>query len=1116
MPLHLPSVRPSLDRAPSLDDFTSVLDLKARRDDAPQPLEGPRVYYEGRLDGRLDEFQRFVRGPGFFQAWGELSDAIGSIWTAAKALPLKDPLAAERALSGLSDDIRDESGRLAQSAYLPQIYGNGKRDLERIAQLVADSRLSEAQRAAEVDELVDGLAFCATRVVQVIRDTRHALERAGGGVCAEAAQTRADMQRACITDLVRRELRGPVGDRHLPAGYEMHFVSLLASRLGLQSEEELGPDTYLGGRTRLTDELVERCRLELKDKVTPVSIARVMASQALETLRSQLDEVLHDEPLDLNADGHRAMFMTFKRALEQRLGPLPDASLVRIDIMSGETLGLQRDTTLLAHALLNNLETAGALPPSTPVRLLGWRDDGDQRELLKLREGLVVLRTNDDATFDMPPDWAALQRLDELQQERPHGVTPPAALPVTTREAIALSAMADASDEALQALAPHWIVSPEVSGQLLRRLGGESLATWIHAHPKAQERLPRDMLAVAGAREGQQSVLDALHWARDDARLAKASWLDTDGHAHLHAALQQGNLALARPWIHLLAQASPRMESRDFLSAVLGRHANGQPLLMVAMGEGQVAECHARLQFILHLSTLTPMSHPMLITALRGRDRASQMVESGVTVALKRGHTGVIQAYGEDISRGLRDGRIQTVIAQSLLSDQVMKRQGGPESAMAHAMAEGHDEAVAMWLRQLLAANGAGWIKPGELFDLLASDDLVGTLAAGAAVRRRTDAALPRYFHAAEEAAQRGWIKRSELVQLLHGAAHGHNLVLGELMRHSDGPALRAYLEVAHGMTARGTLTPADLMEVLYARDLYRERPLQAAMDEGNAAAVQAYLGEARAAMSQGLLSKRHLLRLFESPSDGGQPAAMAGLAQPDSLEAWLNHVIAAASDRQLSPTELRGIFKARDNLDQGLLERSLHVSDTRSTQLLLGAMSQATRHGLLTHGELFELLTREDPNRNFPMRSAVEDNRPDQVTQLAGAILKAFADGHFSATKVKEALTRSFRGSRVDLQQLLVEGRLSEVTVQAYCLALLNAVNVGALKPEDAGKLLSPVFRIPMRGSLPQLIRSTLREALDTNLLNSEQLRKIQIASRAGRLTSGAWIPERNEMTPL
>ncbi len=1069
---------------------------RSGRSDTSSPAS--RIYYEGRLDGSRHDFDRFQRSTDFAAARQQLIDTLNAIIDAVGRLPMRDSPTARDALIRLKQDIDERDGRLAQSGYLPQMYGSSKRDLERIAVLLRDDRLPAEQRAAHMEDMVDGLIYCATRVVQVIRDAHHALACAGGGLGAQAAQTLAELQRACLTDFVRRQVERDLRDRRDPAAYEVHHVVRLARRVGLARMEGMAADSYLSDSS-CSDEMVEACRAELAERVTPVRVARVLASQALEGIRHELDEVLHGAPLDLSQDAHRALFSQIKQPWELKLGPMPDQALVDIDVMSGATRGLHRDTTLLTAAVLGQLEQAGILDPAHPLRLVGWHDEEGAQELLSLRPGLALVRSPGQWGFDAAPDWTALMRLEALETTRPLGTLPPSVLPADTREAIALSAIPQASDEALTALSPHWVASPDVAQVLLQRWGPEGLLSWIDRHPAARQAPVRDAIGVMAARERQPTVLNALDWAHQRPLEAYGSWLETDAHAHLHAALSRGDQAMAAPWTELLIRASPLFSRDDLLAAQLGKDPSGQPLQLVAMASGDVAQTRARTQFFLTLFQRGVLSESMLVRAIMGADLMAQVSETGVSQALAHGHSAVIQAYGEAVSMAVRTGVGRENLLE-MFDDHVSLPGGESRSSLATAIANGHEEAVRAWLLEILNASHQRLLNDRLLFHGLASGNSQGRLAAAEAVRQDPHANLAPYFNVVIEAYELGMLTDPRWVCLMNGSKHGHNQVLDVLMAQGSAEALSDYLGTVLNMAHRWGLTRTRLLPVLGAPNEAGLRPLDRAMEAGQTPLVKTYLDTLIEATQFGYLTPSDLRTLLASVSADKQPAAARALAHPDTLRAWLTSVLEVAGRGGLSSLEVRDLFKGRDAAQRGLLERAAAQAPSEALQVILDALLSATAKRLIRPRDLFELLTREDRAGRFPLRSAIVNHRAEQVTALGEAIRQAFVAGHFSAKQASQALSIGFRGAGSRFGRMLADAPrpAAEAVVKSYTQALIAAVKAGAMSADRAGRLLAPVFRSDTRPFAPYAVQMALREAVVQGALEDEDRVDIQISAKA------------------
>ncbi|UXH77847.1 hypothetical protein [Roseateles amylovorans] len=1088
-PMPLPSstaARPEVDAG-----FRRSLDESLVRPSSRPTTEAGRIYYDGRLDGSQQAFLRFQQGPTFDQARAELTQAIARIHQAVLALPMRNPGRADQQMTNLQVDINHRDGRLATSNYLPQIYGSGKRDLERIADLVTDASLPEALRAAEMEEFIQGLEHCATRVLQVIQDTRHALQRAGGGVCSLAAQTRADMQRAVVTDHVRRNVQRNLHDRYSPAHYEMHYVALLAKWLGLPGADEMGADTYLKNPI-LTLQDVRACRDDLVERVTPVSVARLMATQALETVRDRLHELLGSVPLDLNLDAHRGLLSIVTAELELKLGKFSDQCVVRSDILTGQTLGLMQDNTLLTAAILRNLEQAKGLDPVAPEKLIGWVDGSEHRVLLGLRDGLLVVRTDDEPAFDTPPTWHALTLLDDPRTACPSGVRRPPVRTVATREAIALSAIPTASDTALATLQPHWVASAEVAGLLLRRLGADRLVEWIRQHKGAGLPPVRDHLAMAAASEREVAVLDALPWKQAPAA-ARESWRRTDAHAHLHAALSRAKFAEMRPWLELLINASSAMSPDELLAAQIGRHSSNEPLQLVAMREGDSLQTRARANFFITLCQRGAMSEENLVASMMGANTTANVMNTGVSHALSSGHTKVILAYVSALHRAMQQGVLKTpALVAAMLDDRVFTKKAGAESALAQAMAQRRDDTIELWLKTIMNAAAQGWLAPKEVWRSLSSSNRYGRYAARAAVLAAPNASLSRYLSHAETAYRDGWLTDYQLMQLVQGSSKHWNAVLSVLMGKADDASLGEYLEAVMNMGRRGSLRPEQVASLLGAADSAGVRPLAHAMEQGHASKVKRYLDVVTHAHRSGWLSHTELLLLLASTSDKNQPAAHLALAHPGALRAWVSAVTAAAASEAVTPAELRRLFKARDGDRQDLLQASTQAP-AESMEILLDGMLSAARRGLLSNKDLFELFTRQDPKGGFALRSALQRNADAHVSELWEATRRAYRELRFQKKEVRAVLSQGFRGNAIDLGDLMQDHSPVEKGLNRYASVLFEAVGAGMLSTAEAAGLLGPAFN----GDLPSNLRATvnvaLRDALHYGMLGAVQANEIR-----------------------
>lgn len=469
-----------------MTDATDATDATDTPATTTAPADGLH-HYDGPVEGEAPAaFQAFVESPAFAAATAEMTASLDRLrqFAQAHALPVGDHL----------DTFQT---RLTQGAaqfyrgYRAQLYGEGKRRLERFCDAIEDERKPIAGRIEALRSLGHGLTKCAPRVVEELLAGVLLVNSHDGSLQRRALEALRDIARQQAI-WVAEHPPAP-WDIDTAPGMDQHVVCALLQETGIPGAEATPPDPLYNRDTDKFRDQLAVFRERLATSIAPAPLARHLAEQLLTEVSNDLTTWLEGDALDL-AGGERVVIEGGEGVRRSHWGHLTTRTLPALGIegldpamfvvqdQDGLPLRLHRDAALIAVALRQRLADLGIADPPAERVWLGWLTQRGHQSLVVVDNELPVIRVVSLA--GRVERLAGVSDLERLERT----LSPPDLKLLDgpggdrLRAALWRSAVAADPSVPIGRLHPRWIGDEASATDALARLGPEAFAAWMVRH----------------------------------------------------------------------------------------------------------------------------------------------------------------------------------------------------------------------------------------------------------------------------------------------------------------------------------------------------------------------------------------------------------------------------------------------------------------------------------------------------------------------------------------------------------------------------------------------------------------------------------------------------------
>ncbi|HEY1397393.1 hypothetical protein, partial [Roseateles sp.] len=934
-----------------------------------------------------------------------LAAACAALSEAARALGARDE-------ADLLDDLPARVGDPTDPRYTDErrkfFHDEGAALLHELARAVAQARGPIVLLRRELVEAVEALELCRTGSADILDKTTHRLNCLAGGVARVAALRRDDLIRQTLLEVVRATIgRDPAEGVRTLANFEVHYVVALERRLDLPSARSQPQDDSFDA-TALPHDILTRARCALQRRVTPAAIARSLAEEALQTVRSRLMAVGVDCVRIWPATpAQQAAIDEEIVAVERMLGPVDRWALFREDDDSGH-IGLVSHPTWLAVQTLLNLMDAGALPKRVIETRLIWRaPDASSFRLRCLTDGLWWVQGGENEGFDpgeaRPVRVGVLTEFDRLMAKGRHPL-----MTVAAREGLVRMPILFDAEDALPGIAPHWLEDDELVRHWWRRMGEQRCGVWLDRHRIAAlhpDLCPRLMLAADDAGHGE---LFARLLPGKEAGAAVA-WIACDGVGRLADATRCGDVDRLRRWLDLLMIAMPALTARQRGLALVARDDRGQSALACAMAQPRGGDLVRELvATILAVRGRRPEGWPRT-TPLSLSPPFREILAGGAEESL--GAIGVALAHGEAESLQVFLGAVEGAHARGVLTRPDLKALvmgvadiSGPGhwEGFRLAMTRNHADAVGAWTRALIRIAREGALDDVELFDALKVLHEDGSGAYHAAMREGSREAAAHYRAALRAAREDRLLSRDQVSRLLLGQADEPH-ALSQAAAAGHARAVREHLD--------DELSVLGLQRLTAEEDPARARWCR----RGGHVAIGAAMWHGELDVVRGLLAnalelQRRGWRSAMFPSFLGMPGGVSAIGDAmmagrmDAVALWMEALATGVANGWIGRRDMLALMTAPDERGVPILHCAALALDPHSLSTVLTLMAKAACDARLNSTELSRLW---GPGRRQPslLAAALLADQAWAVRLVGQLLLRLCGEGRLAPADLRQLL---------------------------------------------------------------------------------------------------------------
>ncbi|OWQ93633.1 hypothetical protein CDN99_04025 [Roseateles aquatilis] len=349
----------------------------------------------------------FVRGADFEQARAQWNDAMTWLLSfarshlAASDVQLFETFARAPSLKAVSSKSTDFRGSEVEY-YRPEF----KQTLETFArQLSLPGTPIQARREA-MQVVAEGLNLCRERIIADMRNQTLRLASLDPSLPAEVRRAFNDMTQVHLQELLRLEPALKSEDLSTP-----HLLGNYARAMGLPFGGDPTKIDEFGRDVRASQELTQRCRMQLSQRVTPLTVTELLAENFVETLKHTISLRLKGAALDLRHDvNHWWLVDNAVQELGARFGPVPTGNAVEFsDTLEPDRLC--RHPGLVAIAIRRNMADQRLAPPPVETLLEEVVEGESIRRFIVLDERLPCVQEG------RPGAWhERLPSLDEVRR----------------------------------------------------------------------------------------------------------------------------------------------------------------------------------------------------------------------------------------------------------------------------------------------------------------------------------------------------------------------------------------------------------------------------------------------------------------------------------------------------------------------------------------------------------------------------------------------------------------------------------------------------------------------------------------------------------------------------
>ncbi len=989
-------------------------------------------------------FAAFRASPAFGQALQQFQDRIAECEAFTRThFPSKEAGVMLELFEGFRQRLTFAHGETHFGDGLPQLYSRGKLHFDRFCQRLAQDELDLHHRKMVLRELAFHLHACRAQG-PAFEEAARRLDRRPGGLQGEFHELLLLHTEALLREVINRPPPGLLLSseedqsrlRRLHS-MEVHMVNRLRLELGLPGADP--HDRFVGADNLVTPQQIQDCRRLLREELRPVMLAQELAERYVEQLREMLPVPLRAPDADLSE--HTLEIDRAQQRMEATFGKVPLDHLLDYDVETDRTGWLQ-DRSLVAYDLLDSLERQGLIVPQPRGSIARDSVGESYWELMQVDWRLFL--TEEFEKLDGP------RRLMPVQL--PHALSWLSRMPaMAPLPALVDAVLASNGKAELQNIPVLWLMDDNRCATFCRRLGEDTLLQWLarqsHIVPSLRGRMLRVLTELR-----MPAALSAV--MAPDLKYDAADCVGlVGGGAILVKAMTSRDPEITSRWFAKVREAIPLMKPAEVmdvfrigqpglvgrtlrmghsghvrdvlgllgLAADLRKIATAQlPAMLYApvqdlMAEGRTRRMTAFGEGLQQLGLRGQLQHLPLCQALAGTKW-----QRGCSGALRGGHDHTVHWFHQQVRMLLKDGSISRQEAAQLM----MSQSRGGASAGLMALNNGHADALAAHLSEVIAAVTDGIIPAHELQDLLACRDADGDPGLVVLMEdEKPHACTAAWRNAVVEAHARDLLTPWQVNDLL-------------LAHNPEGAPLLYHLVRSWFQENRSALWLALIKDLFHAGVLTDPFPVLEAMESARREGAETLM-----------------YRLMTNTSDESAIWVLMKLYR----EAHREQMIDGSDLTQL----LLGLSK--NDQQTSALASALIECRNGQVKVYLNSLTRLAREGLLSADRLSQLFNGYGLRDRTPLGDAIAGTREEGVACLLAATLKAAQQKLISG----EQWARLLRPSSASLTWKALEDCDSERILEDVGAAIEEADEAGLLQGPDGAALLHAwqQRRVPLPG---------------------------------------------------